>query len=123
MIAGVVAHLGAINAQLDVHAGAATALVQLTVDLDWRQEGILSVEGRPLVLHRVQSSDLSSVDAVWLHVGLLQQTILADEHLLAATLNAEVVADGRPEAILPRNEVVLNAIRNIFSVRRGTLCD
>lgn len=112
VVASVVAHLGAFDAQLDVHARAATSLVQLAVDLDGRQEGVLGIERRPLVLDRVEAGDLASVDAIGLHVRLLQQTILTNEHLLAATLNAEVVTDGWPETILPSDEVILNAKRH-----------
>lgn len=70
MISGIVAHLGTLDAQLNVHAGAATALVQLAVHLDGGQEWVLGVEGRALVLNRVQAGDLSRVNAVRLHIWL-----------------------------------------------------
>lgn len=44
VVAGLVAHLRALDVELDVHAGAAAALVQLAVHRHLGQEGVLGVE-------------------------------------------------------------------------------
>lgn len=109
MVTSIVTHLGALNAQLDVHARATAAFVQFPIDTDGRQERVLGIEGWTLILHRMQTSNFTSVNAIWLHFGLLKQTVLTNQHLFAASLNAKVIANGWPEAILPRDEVIFNA--------------
>lgn len=44
VVAGLVAHLGALDVKLDVHAGASAALVKLAVHRDLGQEGVLCIE-------------------------------------------------------------------------------
>lgn len=109
MIAGFVAHLRSLQVKLDVHARPIARLVQLTIDNDWREIWILCIKWRPLISQRVQARNFTGVYSVLCHFGLLEQSILSHQDILAGALNAEEVAHGWPKAILPRDEVIFNA--------------
>lgn len=92
-----------------MHTVPVRPLVQLPVDFNGGQEGILGIERRSLVFQRMQTSHLSCIEAIRYFILELFQAILSYTDVLAGGLDAEMVAYSWPELVFPRNKVVLNA--------------
>lgn len=53
-----------------------------------------------------------AVDPVGQFFPVFDESVLTHADILAGGLDAEVLANGRPEFVLPRDKVVLNAEKN-----------
>lgn len=58
----------------------------------------------------MKTSNLSGVDTIGCQLHwVLREFVLSDANILASSLDAEELADGRPKFVFPRDEVILNA--------------
>lgn len=67
---------------------------------------------RSLIFERMKPGHFSAVDPVGQFFLVFDEPVLTHADILAGGLDAEVLANGRPEFVFPRDEVIFNTEKN-----------